>query len=591
MTSRIASAPARGGVRLLLLSLVFLAAGAFAAAGTEHEQTLERIDVLLESEAWRLALGLIESAQSERGDAGTDWEELERRRVLVYRNLPDAAALADRLARLPPSASHEIRRWMLTQTFEAALSARDFARARTALEQLLAGTKDADDARRWRERLAQTYLQEGRVEEALAAFAPLAAEEDARALHAELLLRAGREGEAFERVAGLKSPEARLWRLTAAMRLGLYAPADVSSELMLVVRELKDRPDLQRLAWLVRADAARRAGQLAARVNSLERVFRINAPPAAGLYAATPDDLWSAYLALGRHVAWNEPLSADKAALERAEAYLERDAYTARALFAWLAFSAEEEQIRTAAHERLVTSLSARGLQAVTHALYTESGRFARDEIPAAVRHALMTDALSRRDVRAAAKHARDLATPPSGKPVDDWTLRRARVLLYGGEPDRAVRLLRDLVAAPEFGADFAPRFLQVVFDLQSLGLDREALILLESVYARVDDARMHRELLYWQAESTAALNRFTDAAELYLRSARFGDDDGRDPWGHSARYRAAEMLVKAGLTKDAEALYRKLLKETADPDRRFLIEQNIERLWLAAPAPTPTTP
>jgi hypothetical protein len=280
-------------------------------------------------------------------------------------------------------------------------------------------------------------------------------------------------------------------------------------------------------------------------------------------------------------------LAADEGALARAEAYLKRDAFTGRALLAWLALSAEEQSIRTAAHQRLVRSLSARGFDALVRALYTESRRFMSGEAPAAVQHALVAHALNRRDVRAAAKVARDLATPSADESDYDWTLRRARILLYGGEPQRAVALLRNLVTAPEFAEDAAPRFLQVVFDMQTLGMDREALGLLESVYARVEDARARRELLYWRAESAAALNRFGEAAELYLRSARFDGAEGDDPWGHSARFRAAEMLAREGLKKDAETLYRGLLEETADPDRRILIERNIERLWLAAPSPT----
>jgi hypothetical protein len=42
-------------------------------------------------------------------------------------------------------------------------------------------------------------------------------------------------------------------------------------------------------------------------------------------------------------------------------------------------------------------------------------------------------------------------------------------------------------------------------------------------------------------------------------------------------------------MRKDAETVYRGLLKETADPEQRLLLESRIERLWLVA-SPAPTT-
>ena len=198
-----------------------------------------------------------------------------------------------------------------------------------------------------------------------------------------------------------------------------------------------------------------------------------------------------------------------------------------------------------------------------------------------------MTEALSRRDLPAAARYARDLEAPPPGTDEHEWRLRRARLLLFGGEVNAAMELLESLVTDEDFTDDFARRYLQVVFDLQAIDKHAEALRLLDSVYTRVDNPRMQRELWYWKAQSAAALKRFGDAAEWYLRSARFDGNDGSDRWGQAARFRAAEALAKGGMTKDAEAVYKGLLKEAPDPEQRVLIEQNIERLWLAGPTPT----
>jgi hypothetical protein len=529
-------------------------------------------------------LRAIDAAQ--RDAVTAQWQDLERRRLLVYRHLPDVAALAERVAELPAGTTDEFRRFAVEQLFDASLAAPDLARARTALEQLFE-IGSAAAAKPWRLRLVRAYAESNQMAEALAVFAPISNDKDTQALHAELLVRDGREREAFERVVGLKSPEAVLWRLIAAKRLGSYAADDVVRELALLAREFKDRPGLQRIVWLARADAAGEVGQLERRVNSLEQAFRLDPLPASGLYATTPDDLWSAYFALARHVARTDELALGPAAIARADRYRKRSPFTARALYAWSAVEANTPELRAVAHERLVASLTERKLDKVVRALYAQATRLAAAELPDAVRRALMTEALARRDLGAAARYARDLDAPPPDSAERDWNLRRARLLLYGGDVKAAVELLDRLVTDEDFTDEFARRYLQVVFDLQAIDKHAEALRLLDSVYTRVDNSRMHRELLYWKAQSAAALKRFGDAAEWYLRSARFGGGDGADRWGQSARFRAAEALAKGGLTKDAEAVYQGLLREMPDPDQRVLIEQTIERLWLAGPSPT----
>ncbi|HEX7045684.1 MAG TPA: hypothetical protein VF203_13845 [Burkholderiales bacterium] len=562
---------------------ILLVAAALNAAAAPSDVALERVDALIASRAWQLARRALESVPA--ADAAFA-EDVERRRLLVYRHLSDIDALAERVAQLPPEASPQFRRWAQEQLIAAALARGDLERAQAVLAQL-GQDAPAEATRAWRLRFVRAVIDTGRADEALTALEPLGGDEEIPALRAEILLRAGRDAEAFESVVGLRSPEARLWRLLAAMRLGRYAPGDVVQELSLLVRELKDRPALQRVAWLVRADAARQIGQHARRIHSLEQAFQLGSTPSA-FAAASADDLWSAYLALARHVAQEEDLTLGAAALARADAHAEDRPYEARALYAWVAEEAREAGMRALGHARLVAHLRKHGLVRVAQALYLESARFVRDEPPPTeVRHALLEEALGRRDFAVAAQLARDLAEPPADTAPAEWELRRARILLYGGEHGMAVQLLAQLVAAAPFDEAFAARFLQVVFDLQAVGRHAEALELLESIEGRVDNARMHRELLYWQAESAAALQRHADAAQLYLHSARYGGSDGSDPWGHSARFRAAEELVAAGLRADAETLYRELLRETSSPDRRLMIEQRIERLWLAAPSTT----
>ena len=75
---------------------------------------------------------------------------------------------------------------------------------------------------------------------------------------------------------------------------------------------------------------------------------------------------------------------------------------------------------------------------------------------------------------------------------------------------------------------------LQVVFDLQAVGKHAEAYVLLESLYSLVDQPQQQREILFWMADSKAALGEHEAAAELYLRSANHPPGEGKDIWGQS---------------------------------------------------------
>ncbi len=566
-------------IRRLILGCAIVATGAIAAPDEFTKQTLDPIDALVASQAWRLALRAIDVAQADAVTA--QWQDLERRRLQVYRHLPDVAALSERVAQLPSETPPDFRKFSLKLLFDAALETKDLVQARSALEKY-AALGDPEEVKSWRLRLASAYADADKLADALAVFEPVSDEKDTRALRAELLVRGGRNRDAFESVIGLKSPDAVLWRLIAARRLGDYAAQDVVRELAVLTRKLKDRPDLLRVAWLARADAAGEVGQLERRVNSLEQAFRLNPLPAVGLFAASPDDLWSAYFALARHVARTEDLSLGPASIARADRKRKNDPFVARALYAWNAIEANTVELRAVAHERLVGSLSERKLGTVVRALYAQSSRVAQADLPESVRRVLMTEALARRDLSTAARYARDLEEPPPGVAEHDWRLRRARLLLLGGEVGAAIELLDRLVTEENFTEDFARRYLQVVFDLQAIDRHEDALRLLDLVYTRVENPRLHRELLFWKAQSAAALKRFDDAAQWYLRSARFDGSDGADRWGQAARFRAAEALAKGGMAKDAEAVYQGLLKETPESDQRVLIEQNIERLWLS---------
>jgi len=133
----------------------------------------------------------------------------------------------------------------------------------------------------------------------------------------------------------------------------------------------------------------------------------------------------------------------------------------------------------------------------------------------------------------------------------------------------------------PELDADKLDRIMQVLFDLQSVQQHDTALALFHRIAELELDFQTRRELYFWMAQSYQASSRYAEAAMNYLHSARSEDGGMSDQWALSSRLKAAEALVKAGLYDDAETLYQRLLKATANESRKTMIEQETQQIYL----------
>jgi hypothetical protein len=569
-----------------------------AAPAPAADDTLERAAILLRGGAPRLALKLLEANEPPVSNVER-WSAWEKRRFEILRALKDWAAVARRVEELPAAAPAELRRNALFEAAEARLALQDVPAARRTLRRLIWQEQPtrAELARAQRF-VIRSYLTEDNLNDAQLALERYRTEhgrgESWQALHAEILLRAGKPRAAFEVLAGAQSHEARLLRLAAALRAGLYAPRDALAAAEKLARELRTRAELRRQALTLAAEAACLTKNTGAQVRLLEQALAAEAAaraagavPDTRLFAAGADELWSAYVRLAEDTGNRARLVVgnDQDWLAHAEKLAPKSVVTARALYAFLARNSADADMREAAHRALADSLFAEGAGAVAQVLYTRSS-FYRElaAVPAVVRYRLADKALADYDIHLAAELVRDLKEPPPEDPdTDGWVLRRSRILVYAGEEREAAVLLSNLLESKrEVDDNFAERYVQVLFDLQAVERNREALALLEGLYQRVPNERMRRELLYWRADSQAALGNHREAAELYLRSAVHAGVNGEDPWGHTARFHAAEQLGRAGLTRDARDVYARLLDVTGDPKRRLLIERQIQQLWIA---------
>lgn len=586
MVNRASKAP-RFILRSSALLSVLVFSLLFGRPALADDPVLERVDALAAAGAPGLALRVLDAAAMPSSAPGERWVAYERRRLQLYRSLNDTKAIAARIAALPVDAPDALRRHAAALLAEAKIETGDPEGARELLAALIHEAPDSERAEVL-VRLAALELGHGRWREAqdlLDGAGTESRSESIERLRAEIDLRADRPRAALARTAALVSPDSRVLALTAALRAKARPPGEVVVEAQRIAQATTTEAPLRRAAWLLRAEAARRAGQTVREVSSLEQALALRDAGRHAYLSASGEDLWNSYRRLAEAVARSAGLRAGDGAawLAHADTYRADEAFYARALYALAARSAETQDTRETAHARLADSLLAAGLPATLEALFPSSTYVSA---PTAIRQRLLDVALARGDFRRAVT-LMDTLAPPGGETAARWTLRRARVLLYAGYRHEALGLLSGLLDGSRFDEDFAGAYLQGLFDLQTLALHEEALVLLEAVYDRVDNSRMRRELLYWQADSLAALGRQAEAAERYLRSASYGGASPSDPWGQAARFYAAEALGRARLTGDARSVYAALLTQTTDPARRAAIEQQMQQLWLSGQATT----
>jgi hypothetical protein len=577
--------PAGAALRLLPLCLIL-------ATGAAHaDETLDRVQSLIKAGAPNLALTVLERNQPAIEDADR-WQAWEEQRLAILAAQKKWLAVVERVESLPSGLPRPFVEDMWFRAAAAQLSAGDAAGARVFLRRLLwGGDPDAQAQAPWREMVIRTYLADGAIDDARAAIVRYQTEFSPRSpewsyLHARVLLRAGDPGAAAVVVGQRQTFEGRLLYLLARLRSGDFGPADAIDRARSLEKETRGRPEINRRVWALLAEAGARAQVQALVVDATEHALPVDDE----LFSLDADDLWQGYESLGEALG-NEAqllIGDDVAWLELAARLGKKSPLKARAIHALLANKSPSPEIREKAHLELVRSLYDEHYGRIAVALCTASRRFPEPAtLPAAVRYYLSDRALQAHDVQLAARLVAGLEVPPPGEDPTRWQLRRARLAIYSGAPERGVALLSAALAGrAELGEDDAEAVLQVVFDLQVVGQHAAALDLLPRIRELTASRRLRREILFWMGESREAQSEYAVAAELYLRSA-LEAAGGTDMWGQAARYSAAGALAKAGLKDDAYNIYNELLAATEDPKRRAVIERNIQKLWLLGPSHT----
>jgi tetratricopeptide (TPR) repeat protein len=174
------------------------------------------------------------------------------------------------------------------------------------------------------------------------------------------------------------------------------------------------------------------------------------------------------------------------------------------------------------------------------------------------------------------------LQEPPEGKTVFDWRMRKARVLILQGEYDESEAIIRKtFIEKPKITRVELDRYIQVLFDFQTVQQHRQAINLFDLLYIDGLDEKVQREIFFWKAESFYSLEEFDHAALFYLKSSRAVTDASNDLWAQSARFKAGQALMRAKIYDDSEKVFKELLLITDSETRKALINQNLQKIRL----------
>lgn len=538
-----------------------------------------------------LALEVLGDTQPDYAADREAWRRHQMARVEILRRGEHWQNLAQHLRNLSTNIQLLDQRWVATERVKALLMLGEGEQALQELRGLIwsQAPKSEEELKLWRRLAIRAWESVDRLDAARTAIQRYQQDyaddsRDWQMERARLALRVMAPEEAAALLSGLEGTDAEILQLIAGLWSGALAPAKVVDRAV-KLGVSKDVPStFRREAWAVAAEAAHMLNSREARIAALERGVVIDATAdAAPIVPVRADQLWDAYLELGQQLGNQLQLIVgdDEAWFVAASNRYDEQPIHARALFAVVALKAYREDQSAVAHWQLASLIDR-----IPHggrlmrALYLESERFASEvSIPPAVRYLLLEHVLAVPDIPQASRLLVGLDEPPAQTDPAEWHLRRARVLLLGGRTEEGIAALDQLFRTVEsFDRD---RALQVVFDLQTLDHHSDALDFLARLQQTESDSQRARELWYWRADSLAALNRHSDAALAYLRSALLLDPLAADPWAQTARFQAAEQLTAAGLYGDARSQYQTLLNSTRDASRQAVLRNNLQQLQL----------
>ena len=556
----------------------------------------ERLDLLKrisEAGAPLLTLRMLDQAQPSIDQNLYEWILWEQERLAILSRWQQWDQLLVRVEGLPADIPAQFRQQAASYKARAFLELGQTRSARQVLREQLWQElpRDSADYETWRRLIIESYVDDGRTEDARVAMLRFDQDFDSSELswlllRARVLIESQRYEQAIRVLQGRDEWQAKMTSMLATFKLGRIS----TSELWRQVRKRDEEPSLaaeeRASLWALGYFSAQQMSPVD-RVVALESLFRSAAGSPLKLFQLPVDLLWQAYIEYAELVGNRAELllGADEQWLQLATAASKPTPVKARALFAMLMLRSNSEDIGNRAASGYMATFAEvdEAEHQLLENLFNRSQTFSNARnIPAGIRYQLVDLALRSADIEEATRLMSGLNSVPPGTSPFDWQLRQSRVLILGGRYDEGNRVLQSLIGEyREVQAQSTDRILQVLFDLQTVGLHAEAITHFNRLLQLQLEAKQRREILYWIADSYRGLEKFEQAALLYLQSAMMPGAQAMDPWAQTARYNAAESLQAAGLVDDARRIYQDLLRVTEDAARRSVLSHKIQQLWL----------
>jgi tetratricopeptide (TPR) repeat protein len=496
----------------------------------------------------------------------------------------------------------KIRLWFETQQVIARLQLKQ---SEQALEQLQHLLWDTDEEHRdpslpvvWRRLVIRAYLQSHVDDDARRALVKY--ERDYKTeeqnidwvlLQAQVMLRTNRPQQAIqllEKIPLENAVDVEALLLIAQLQHDPKKAATINQQM----REKLDGQLLNRSARWAYSYVAYLCSKIlndqAAQISNLESMLSlgIETPVFDESYQVTADDLWGMYNEQGLILANDSGLlfGNDEQWQKRSDQLLKKAPEKALALNTALVLHTNDFSTMQQQHKTIVEIIEQRknGLELINQ-LYLHSDKVQDvNVLPDEVRYRLVDYALSEGDYSEAARIMKSLQEPPPGNTLFDWRMRKARVLILQGEYQSSEDLIRKTFSEnARITRDELDRYIQVVFDFQTVQQHERAIRLFDIVSLDGLDEKLKREIYFWKAESYFSLEEYDRAALFYLESSRAVVDAEHDLWGQSARFKAGQALMQAEIYDDAKKVFSDLLLVTVSDSRKAIINQNLQKIRL----------
>ena len=571
-------------------------------------KSLNQMNELIELGVPALALSLLEDEQKKRPAFSADWYAFEYKRILLLSALERWQQVIERTQWLFDTAAKErhitkkIRLWFETQQVIARLQLEQSEQALDQLQHMLWNTevehRDPSLPEVWRRLVIRAYLQMQADDDARRALVKYErdyktdqANIDWVLLQAQVLFRTNRPQQAIQLLKDIPVEDAvdvEALLLIARLQSEPKSAAKINQQM----REQLDGQVLSRSARWAYSYVAYLSSKILsdqpAQILNLESMLSLGLeyPVLDDDYRVTADDLWDLYNKQGLITANENGLlfGNDDQWQQLSNKLIKKKPEKALSLNAALVLHTDNFSTMQQQHKTIVEIIELRknGLELINQ-LYIHSNKVPDvNVLPDEVRYRLVDYALSEGDYFEAAKIMKSLKEPPEGKTLFDWRMRKARVLILQGEYKNSEDLIRKTFSEnPKITRAELDRFIQVVFDFQTVQQHQQAINLFDLVTLDNLDEKLKREIYFWKAESYFSLEKYDRAALFYLESARAVADGEHDLWGQSARFKAGQALMQAEIYDDAKKVYSDLLLVTASDSRKAIINQNLQKIRL----------